>query len=167
VDVRQISCFLVYIALQPGCFAPRPAECSDVYRYELKATDAAGAPLGPAKFRVSRDWRTAELFGDGPDGLWRMSITFDETPSDWPSRLVTDDEFADAYQARLCWELEACSGEACVDPPTSDVDFTGCTFDAEAATVCVEGEWTCAEVVEGLFLPVPAAECEGVYTCPE
>jgi hypothetical protein len=81
---------------------------------------------------------------------------------------MTSSEFDEAFADRFCAEIEIC-GDATCEPTTtsSDFDYSACTFDGVAAAACIEAEWTCAEIVEGLFLPVPAAECEGVYTCPE
>ncbi len=72
----------------------------------------------------------------------------------------TPTPFADDFSARFCDEWKACTGQPC---EFEDSSGGPCSYDEEAATKCLERDWTCDDAVEGeeeLLLP---ASCFAIY----
>jgi hypothetical protein len=109
-------------------------------------------------------------------GLWAVALVActgsgkseDDSSTD---DVVTEDGFVDAYLEIGCDAAIDCNAAtevivAYCEPEEATGTTTACSFDADYAQDCLEGEWTC-DSIGGLTFPVPPSVCGLAYDCPD
>lgn len=83
-------------------------------------------------------------------------VACNTTPAD-------ESSFVTTYGAAFCEHHSACnSGLACSPAIT---DMTSCAYDAQAATECLHGSWSCNTEYAGYEFAEPPSACGRVWDC--